>query len=916
MGRNILRAPGHNKITLASPSSSTWNLKRQTAAAKTRRYRYHHGAVLFSSIADGRKKTRDNDDAWSPRISSPLAFISGSLWIPTAKLTFPQRDLLPEPARCFTGPGKRSSYLFASNYIDDDDEECRLQKIYEQAQKEDSEWYQQTFSTFLDAGDMAIPECGGRESDNFAEKGQDDRKSSEESQTDDNNEDARMLLGNDSAVDHPNEAQHVREENPKAKLVGRVDDDDDLKEVDKTDVNTDEMQYSSSVGSEKNNDDEPISKYQQSPEQEPQGIEKAEEYQPRSEDTSQPSQDAKSLLKNEMADGESAKHNNHASVRKKKYYDDDYDYEDLDEDAGVDGVRGTEKPQKQETQITAGDKRRQFTTEPPPGSATTSSTVTSTNPSPSATKIVRLYNRQTTESVPLSPLSALLDLGYTEREVVVLKPQVLELIVEDSIKRPDKGLPKRWVRLGRVVGYQLNQEEEIEGDEDDDWEVEIVKKKKVDFKEEKKLGLYDVEEDEEEEQSWDEQTSGLPTKADEGDEEGNARSKTTARENARQTINEAAEEIDDVANYRSNRGYEGAERDGNTLRKERQRSRRLSTPPSPRRTRQKRSRSDYENDYSDGSPQEQQRSRNDNLQQRQRRRKQRQRSPSTRMLVVEKSEFQQPAPLGASNKFWMDLPTFQGFLREEARFRLRVLGPDWKDGVLQESRWRFDLYKKWLTMLEEGVGGEPLYEYTREERRRGGGTGRRSPRQEQHQQEQRMRGETGSKSGSRNISEKERRNSVVTQPGAGARRQMQQDEDERVYAEPKQRQRQQGKRMGQNLEEEEEDDIFFSPPPPPQRRTTRSAMPRTSRRRRERVEYDARDYDDKEPPQLRRTRASRNNGSSLENISDVEDWVKSASDSSSSRWEDDFRSETNRKISLSSRREEGYDNYIDEERED
>lgn len=31
---------------------------------------------------------------------------------------------------------------------------------------------------------------------------------------------------------------------------------------------------------------------------------------------------------------------------------------------------------------------------------------------------------------------------------------------------------------------------------------------------------------------------------------------------------------------------------------------------------------------------------------------------------------------------------------------------------MDESRWRYDLYKTWLTMLDEGVGGEnPLYEY-------------------------------------------------------------------------------------------------------------------------------------------------------------------------------------------------------------
>lgn len=41
--------------------------------------------------------------------------------------------------------------------------------------------------------------------------------------------------------------------------------------------------------------------------------------------------------------------------------------------------------------------------------------------------------------------------------------------------------------------------------------------------------------------------------------------------------------------------------------------------------------------------------------------------------------------------------------------RIKILGPDWKETVLDESRWRYDLYKTWLVMLDEGVGENPLY---------------------------------------------------------------------------------------------------------------------------------------------------------------------------------------------------------------
>lgn len=66
----------------------------------------------------------------------------------------------------------------------------------------------------------------------------------------------------------------------------------------------------------------------------------------------------------------------------------------------------------------------------------------------------------------------------------------------------------------------------------------------------------------------------------------------------------------------------------------------------------------------------------------------------------------------SGNKFWMDLPMFKDFLRKEAQFRLKILGPDWKESVLDESRWRYDLYKTWLQMIDEGVGENPLYTYT------------------------------------------------------------------------------------------------------------------------------------------------------------------------------------------------------------
>jgi hypothetical protein len=62
-------------------------------------------------------------------------------------------------------------------------------------------------------------------------------------------------------------------------------------------------------------------------------------------------------------------------------------------------------------------------------------------------------------------------------------------------------------------------------------------------------------------------------------------------------------------------------------------------------------------------------------------------------------------------------------LRDEASFRLRILGPDFSETVKKESNWRLELYKNWLWQLHNGVG-EPLVE-SRSDRLRKRQTGRK-----------------------------------------------------------------------------------------------------------------------------------------------------------------------------------------------
>ena len=50
--------------------------------------------------------------------------------------------------------------------------------------------------------------------------------------------------------------------------------------------------------------------------------------------------------------------------------------------------------------------------------------------------------------------------------------------------------------------------------------------------------------------------------------------------------------------------------------------------------------------------------------------------------------------------FWMNLPTFRSFLRREAQMRLSVLGPRWSEAVKEESRWRLEVYRRWLRLFK------------------------------------------------------------------------------------------------------------------------------------------------------------------------------------------------------------------------
>jgi len=61
---------------------------------------------------------------------------------------------------------------------------------------------------------------------------------------------------------------------------------------------------------------------------------------------------------------------------------------------------------------------------------------------------------------------------------------------------------------------------------------------------------------------------------------------------------------------------------------------------------------------------------------------------------------------GESSSIWMDIPTFKQYLRREAELRLMLLGPDWEGWVKGETDWRLNLYKKWIDVVEDGIGDD------------------------------------------------------------------------------------------------------------------------------------------------------------------------------------------------------------------
>jgi hypothetical protein len=361
--------------------------------------------------------------------------------------------------------------------------------------------------------------------------------------------------------------------------------------------------------------------------------------------------------------------------------------------------------------------------------------------------IVRIYNEFTKEHENIAPFSTLEKLGYNEKELELLRPQVLELIVDDRIPRPRRGIPKRWVKSVKDDQYD---EEEERFDDDFGWQVQVVSRKKPTKKRESSS------------ESQNNEQRVIASKDDTADAvEDRIENQKDVAPVTRRSIESREDEPSSRIKDESSRAPSGkvVENELNEIDDELKQPRRQQQQQQQQQEQQYSS--DYEQDFRRERgyrppPQRRRRPesrRDDGYDEPQNRRPRgqrgsdrRQRTPKRQELLIDRESYGDD-PSG--NKFWMDLPMFKDFLRKEAQFRLKILGPDWKESVLDESRWRYDLYKAWLQMVDEGVGENPLYTYTdmpRSRRRRSrsqsdanyereidtrAASGRRAPRSQQ-----------------------------------------------------------------------------------------------------------------------------------------------------------------------------------------
>ncbi|KAL7463369.1 hypothetical protein ACHAXS_003744 [Conticribra weissflogii] len=713
-----------------------------------------------------------------------------------APFLYPEKNLFHHPLTrksYFEKYGFLTSLLSSKNSDEEakkgsannDDDECSLQNLYQQVQKEDSEWYYQTFSKLL-----------GEEVEDPIELLDCKRNGNDSNEDEDEAANVvRSNRGNEGGDDIGSNTKAIVE---KKKLIRKVEVQTEKYNLvtsdENMDVATSEVPVNESTGNGKEKNagkkvevtvnvlgDESALNASNSKtaikERSAPSLQQVEEVQEVMDNIiTQQAIPASDTVRSRVKIG-----NENGEIEE----DDDCENDEHKEISGKDTIYDNHDRITEEDDF--GNDLIPFErTQPNRSKPMQTSVETNPSTSPSSSKLqeppqmVRIRNRITNQIENITPLPSLQRMGYTEEDIRLLRPQVLELIVEDDIPKPRRGIPERWMSGGssRNTGYG---EEEDEEDDDFGWEIVIVNSKSTNRTERREKQVHRKEQkvggdassvvsndgvaDEREEMKLEPYpTSKTENKVSSGmkDEhysDSNSRppGKPLAPSLRKEALNEdrapkqvseswgpfsssritngkksqgsssqrtqrreefETEQYDDSDDGMINRDHDMYGDDDNLNPMQPWKRQTLSDEQyiesSPRRRERLEPIQRTRQTYSDGDEDDltyRQYSRQPSQRDGRKRRRSLPPPPRRRKeLVVDRYEDDDqdnPPP----NKFWMDLPTFRDYLRTEAKLRLNILGPDWKESVLDESRWRFDLYKKWLYLLDDGVGENPLYTY-------------------------------------------------------------------------------------------------------------------------------------------------------------------------------------------------------------
>lgn len=265
-------------------------------------------------------------------------------------------------------------------------------------------------------------------------------------------------------------------------------------------------------------------------------------------------------------------------------------------------------------------------------------------------------------------LQQIVALGYSREEVLSLQTDALDLIVCERIERPRSGVPKRWKTEGgfnpdlTIGSGSIPSESETPTKS---MQSETTTRPRVETNEEFPFGEYTAEPDVEEPYGEFKVRKRAQRKED--------RETSQPRRRRRDEPLSRVEGDESLRTRRESR------------RRDQESGEDFETDRPRREARRRRDRASEERPIYDGRPKKPQSSRKGD-----------------------------PPP--GSSGMWPDMPTFRELLRNEADFRLRILGDGWSDVVREESDWRLGLYRDWLWLLNDGVG-DPIVE-TRTDRMR------------------------------------------------------------------------------------------------------------------------------------------------------------------------------------------------------